>query len=80
MPYVLVCEGRHIEPRYFIRLGLGLFWECSHNVKDARAFTTRASAAKVLHANGKHTQGWRVVGRPIGQGADQFTKTGTADG
>jgi hypothetical protein len=46
---------------YFIRLGLGVFWECGHNEDEARKFVTRARAAEVMQKAGKHRQGWRVL-------------------
>ena len=46
---------------YFIRIGLGIFWECTHNEAEARKFSTRAAASKVLIGSGKNRQGWRVV-------------------
>jgi hypothetical protein len=46
---------------YYIRTGLGIFWECTHNASEARLFPTRAAASKVLTGAGKHRQGWRVV-------------------
>lgn len=52
---------RDSDGAYFIRVGLGIFWECSERRRDAREFKTRAQAAKVLTANGKHQQGWRVL-------------------
>lgn len=45
---------------YFIRVGLGIFWECGPR-SMAREFKTRAQAAKILTDNGKHRDGWRVL-------------------
>jgi hypothetical protein len=56
--FVLVNEDA--TPRYFIRLGLGIFWECGPRAQ-AREFATRAAAVRVLHAAGKQRQGWRVL-------------------
>lgn len=57
--YVLTREDPSCA--YFVRLGLGIFWECSCNPDDARQFKTRQAAAKVLTENGKQRQGWRVI-------------------
>ena len=46
---------------YFIRLGLGVFWECSSDLAEAKRFTRRADASKVLRESGKARQGWRVI-------------------
>jgi hypothetical protein len=62
--FVIVREDGS-QPLYFLRLGLGIFWECSHNVGEARHFTTRAAASRVLTTNGKHRQGWRVVAEQV---------------
>lgn len=48
------------SPRYFIRLGLGIFWECGART-EAREFPTRAAAVRTMHNAGKHRQGWRVL-------------------
>lgn len=55
--WVIYDDSRDL---YFVHLGLGLFWECGSRER-AKLFTTRAAAAKVLTANGKHRQGWRVI-------------------
>ncbi len=57
--YVLYCD-RHGPSGYFIRLGLGIFWECGPRT-DAREFATRQAAATVLQRAGKHRHGWRVL-------------------
>ncbi len=60
--YVLMLDASATQSeRYFVRLGLGIFWECDTNIARARKFRTRAQAAKVLIANGKNHDGWRVV-------------------
>lgn len=56
--FVIYHDTRNI---YFVRLGLGVFWECASNIGHAHVFTTRAQAAKVLTANGKQHYGWRVI-------------------
>ncbi len=58
--FVLCHEGPDESPRYFIRLGLGIFWECGP-IDMAKRFTTRQAAAKVMQDAGKHRNGWRVV-------------------
>lgn len=55
--YLIFCDDRSA---FFHRMGLGIFWECGGRDR-AREFNTRAQAAKVLHKNGKHHQGWRVI-------------------
>lgn len=50
-----------LRPSYFIRISLGIFWECTTNPAEAKQFPTRAAAVKVLQASGKHRQGWRVI-------------------
>ena len=45
---------------YFIRVGLGIFWECSDRLRDAKRFTTRSQAARVLIRNGKNRLGWYI--------------------
>jgi hypothetical protein len=57
--YVLVTESG--RPLYFKLLALGLFWEGTHDVNEARQFSSRPAASKVLRENGKNRQGWRVV-------------------
>lgn len=49
------------SPLYFIRLGLGIFWECTTRLDDARRFASRRDASAVLVRSGKHRQGWRVI-------------------
>jgi hypothetical protein len=61
--YVLVREDTD-RPVYYIRTGLGIFWECSNNQNEAKRFATRAAASKALVAAGKNRQGWRVI--PVG--------------
>lgn len=58
MRVYLIYSDQH--QAYFIRLGLGMFWECGSR-EDAREFATRAQAVKVMQQNGKHYQGWRVL-------------------
>ncbi len=58
--FVLCHEGRDESPRFFIRLGIGIFWECGP-FDMAKRFTTRQAAAKVMQDAGKNRQGWRVV-------------------
>lgn len=56
--FVLFDDSRSL---YFVQLGLGIFWECTHEVARAKRFVKRSHAVKVLQANGKHRQGWRVI-------------------
>ena len=46
---------------YFIRLGLGIFWECGSKAEDAKRFTSRNQAVKVMQSARKHLEGWRVI-------------------
>lgn len=64
--YVLVCEPREGAPRYFVALdaALGLFWECSCDLREARKFATRTAARDCMWQAGKHRQGWRVIKLP----------------
>lgn len=57
--YVLYCD-QHDASGYFIRLGLGIFWECGPR-EMAREFTTRHAAVAVMQQAGKHREGWRVL-------------------
>ena len=56
----LIYGDRLGDDGWFTRLGLGLFWECGP-LECAKRFRTRAAAVKVLHATGKHREGWRVI-------------------
>ncbi len=56
--YVIYDDSRSY---WFVRLGLGMFWECTSERSDAKEFETRAKAAKVMQAAGKHRDGWRVL-------------------
>jgi len=58
--WVIVRDGGD-RPTYYIRTGLGIFWECTHDESEARQFSTRSAASKVLIGAGKHRQGWRVL-------------------
>lgn len=49
---------------YFMDIGLGIFWTCGTSPDNARRFARRAAAVKVLQANGKHREGWRVITAP----------------
>ena len=62
--YIIIHDDLHGDLVYFIRLGLGIFWECSPKPEEAKRFVTRSAAVKILHASGKHRQGWRVVVAP----------------
>ena len=55
--YVLYGD---VHGAYFIRLGFGVIWECGPR-DMAHEFSTRASAAALLHRTGKHREGWRVL-------------------
>lgn len=57
--FLLYCDA-HGNSGYFIRLGLGIFWECGPRAM-AREFPKRSAAVKAMTAAGKHKQGWRVV-------------------
>lgn len=46
---------------YFVRLLIGIFWECSSRRDEAKEFTSRALAVKTMQAAGKHKQGWRII-------------------
>lgn len=52
--YLLLHEATQETPRYFIRVGLGIFWECTSTRADAKEFTSRALAVKTLHRSRKH--------------------------
>lgn len=52
---------RTMSPMWFVRLGLGIFWECTTKSDEARSFARRAEAVKMLKGCGKDRQGWRVV-------------------
>ena len=56
--YVLYCDD-HGESGYFQGTAF-IFWTCGSR-NGAREFQTRAAAVKVMQANGKHRQGWRVL-------------------
>ena len=62
--YVLIQENRDGSSHYFVRVALGLFWECTIHPREARRFRSRPAASKVLTTNGKHQQGWRVIPAP----------------
>ena len=55
--YLLYRDG---VDAYFMRVGLGTFWECGPR-QFAKEFTRRADAAKILHRYQKHLAGWRIV-------------------
>lgn len=56
----LLYNDAHGASGYFIRLGLGIFWECGPR-DMAREFSTRAAAAKTMLRAGKNRHGWRVI-------------------
>jgi len=56
--FVIYHDSRDL---YYVRLGLGVFWECASNIGQAFVFKSRARAADVLIKNGKHREGWRVI-------------------
>jgi len=58
--FLIVYEKSDRPTAYFIRIGLGIFWECGPRAM-AKEFKTRAAAVKVMQQAGKHRQGWRVV-------------------
>lgn len=58
--YVIVHDTTNETERYFIRLGIGIFWECGARER-AKEFTSRALAVKTMQRAGKHRQGWRVI-------------------
>jgi hypothetical protein len=61
--FVIVQDGE-FGLVYFVRVGLGVFWECSQGElgrQERKIFSTRAAAARVLHKYGKHRQGWRIL-------------------
>lgn len=58
--YVITRESAS-GPIYFVRLGLGLFWECTSAVCEAKRFDRLTAASKVLRASGKASQGWRII-------------------
>ncbi len=57
--------GRDDGMCYFVRLGLGIFWECCHERASAKEFATRTRAVKMMQACGKHREGWRVVSEAV---------------
>ena len=59
--FVLIRDDLDGALVYFIRIGLGIFWECGPKSDEAKKFSTRAAAVKILHATGKHREGWRVL-------------------
>ena len=59
--FVIVRDEKDGQLLYYLRTGLGIFWECSHNPEEARLFDTRSHASRVLTSAGKHRQGWRVI-------------------
>lgn len=60
MIYIIIREYPD-ETRYFIRFGLGMFWECTTNAAEARQFTQRSEAARMLKRTGKACEGWCIV-------------------
>jgi len=58
--FVLCHDAANESPRYFIRLGLGIFWECGPR-DMAKEFRTRRDAVKTMQSAGKHHDGWRVI-------------------
>ncbi len=57
--FLLYCDDHHASG-YFIRLGLGIFWECGPR-DMAKEFSRRSDAVRVMQSAGKHRQGWRVL-------------------
>lgn len=55
-------SGREGNPLYHIRIGLGMFNECSHNQEEASRFTNRRDAAARLK---RLRKGFRIVSAPI---------------
>jgi len=45
--YLIVDDTGDGRPLYHVRLGLGMFNECSHQLAEARRFETRRAAVRV---------------------------------